>query len=277
MNAPSLATEISGVSPGNGPMLPLPGHVDVAGVPVFDAAAEHVLSLCHERIAAGVGTRIATANLDFLAIARRDATLKEHLRSSHLVLADGKPVAVLARVAGAAKTVRVAGVDLVGSLLARHPLPTLRVALYGATEHVSLAAADTFAAYDRVEVVARVVPPFRPLAPDEELEERARIREAEPHLVLVALGCPRQEQLIARYFDEAPGATWIGVGGTLDFFAGSRKRAPRWVQDAGGEWIVRLAQEPRRLWRRYLLRDVPALAAVAPPVCGAAVRRRFRS
>lgn len=277
MNASSLEMDTGAIASGAGPLSPLPGHVEVAGVPVFNGAADDVLRLCHERIAAGIGTRIATANLDFLAIARRDTRLKEHLNSSHLVLADGKPVAMLARVAGATQTARVAGVDLVGNLLSGHALPRLRVALYGATEPASRAAADAFAAYDRVHVAARVVPPFRPLTPEEEREERARIREAEPHLVLVALGCPRQEQVISRYFDEAPTATWIGVGGTLDFFAGSRKRAPRWVQDAGGEWLVRLAQEPRRLWRRYLLRDVPALAAVAPPVCGAAVRRRFRS
>jgi hypothetical protein len=77
--------------------------------------------------------------------------------------------------------------------------------------------------------------------------------------VLVALGCPAQERRIQEYYHAAPGAIWIGVGGTLDFFGGRRRRAPGWVQALGLEWLFRLGQEPRRLWRRYLLRDLPAL------------------
>lgn len=254
----------------------LPGHVIVGNVPIFDASPESVLELCRRRIQTETGTRIATANLDFVAIARRDETLCQHLHRSHLVIADGKPVAALARLAGAARTVRVAGVDLVHQLLHNHELPELRVAMYGASEHASLAAETAFASYPRVSVVERIVPPFRALTVAEEELERQRLREAAPHLVLVALGCPRQEGLISAYFEEVPSATWIGVGGTFDFFAGTRKRAPRWVQDSGCEWLVRLAQEPRRLWRRYVLRDIPTLAMVAPAAGGAALRRRLR-
>ncbi len=78
------------------------------------------------------------------------------------------------------------------------------------------------------------------------------------------MGCPKQERLIARYFDAAPAAVWIGVGGTLDFYAGRTRRAPRWMQAIGLEWVMRLAQEPRRLWRRYLLHDIPTLVRVTP-------------
>src|SRR5690606_29054243 len=115
------------------------------------------------------------------------------------------------------------------------------------------------ARFPAARIVLRLTPPFRPLVPEEVTAERDAIAHARPDLVLVALGCPRQERLIAEYHDAAPGAVWIGVGGTLDFLAGQRWRAPALVQRGGMEWLVRLAQEPRRLWRRYLLRDLPAL------------------
>ena len=91
-------------------------------------------------------------------------------------------------------------------------------------------------------------------------------------LVLVALGCPYQEQVIARYYEAAPAAVWIGVGGTLDILAGRTRRAPRLLQRLGLEWLARLAQEPRRLWRRYLLRDVPALVAATPACVASGLR-----
>ena len=91
-------------------------------------------------------------------------------------------------------------------------------------------------------------------------------------LVLLALELPlaffysqrEQERFIAEHFNAIPGAVWVGVGGTFDFYAGKRVRAPRFFQATGLEWAVRLVQEPRRLWRRYLVNDIPALMAVAP-------------
>ena len=82
--------------------------------------------------------------------------------------------------------------------------------------------------------------------------------------MLVALGCPRQERLIARYFDCAPAALWIGVGGTFELISGRKRRAPAPMQAVGLEWVARLAQEPGRLWRRYLLRDAPFFLRLAP-------------
>ncbi len=214
-----------------------------------------------EAITSGRGARIATANLDFVALARRDATLREDLANSTLVVADGKPIVWLARIAGARRIGRVNGVDLATELLRRgEALGGMRVALYGSTPDISRdAAAWIERTFVGVRIVAQLTPPFRELSEQESLAERARLTAAAPDLVLVALGCPRQERLIARYFDAAPGAVWIGIGGTLDFFAGRRWRAPRFVQAAGLEWAFRLMQEPRRLWRRYLLRDLPTL------------------
>lgn len=240
-------------------------HIQVAGVRIFDGDLEEACAALTLRRAEGRGSRVATANLDFLAQARQDAQLRSDLDASTLVVADGAPVAWLARLGGGRKVSRVAGVDLVARLCAELAEGGGRVVLYGSTLEVAVpAAAALEARYPGVRVGRILCPPFRELSADEEAREREAIRLIDPALVLVALGCPKQEALIGRYLDSAPNAIWIGVGGSFDFLAGRRRRAPRVLQRLGVEWLVRLAQEPSRLWRRYLLRDIPFLLRVAP-------------
>lgn len=248
-----------------------PPHVRVGPVSIFNGDIEAAARFCVDRIRSGAGARVATANLDFLAQARGDATLRADLSDSTLVVADGAPVAWLGRMVGGGRTRRVPGVDLVaeicrlGTERRDGSVTPLRVALYGAEPEVAAeASAALTRAYPGTAVVLSISPPFRALSAEEEAEERARVAAARPELVLVALGCPKQERLIARYFQEAPQAVWIGVGGTFDFLAQRKRRAPRALQRAGLEWAFRLAQEPGRLWRRYVVRDLPALIALTP-------------
>lgn len=241
-----------------------PSHRRLGPARVFEGGLEDVTALCIDWMRSGRGARIATANLDFFALARRDHELRAHLEASHLVVADGAPVAWLAKLLGATEVERVAGVDLVDTLLRRAGASGgVRVALYGSTPDMAELAKTRFEAHTGVEVVLVHCPPFRPLTAEEEQAEQQAISRARPDLVLVALGCPKQERLIARYFEAASEAIWIGVGGTFEILGGHRKRAPRAAQRLGLEWAVRLLQEPRRLWRRYLLRDVPALISLA--------------
>lgn len=250
-------------------------HVPVGPLRVFDGDLGAAAALLLERVRAGAGARVATANLDFVALARRDPVLRADLATATLVVADGAPVAWMARKAGGERVGRVTGVDLVIELCRRGAPGGLRVVFYGSTaEKAEGAKGFLESAFPGVEVVERISPPFRPPTPAEVAQHRAAIAAARPDLVLVALGCPKQERFIAEHHDVAPGAAWIGVGGTLDFFSGDKHRAPAAIQRAGLEWAFRLVQDPRRLWRRYLLRDVPALLAVAPGVVFARGRTR---
>lgn len=252
-------------APDSGP--PTVRHVPVGPLRVFDGDLAAAAAYLMARIRAGAGARVATANLDFLALARRDPTLRADLAGSTLVVADGAPVAWLARAAGATWVGRVTGVDLVLELCRRGMDQGLRVAFYGSTpEKAEAAARHLESAFPGIRVVLRVSPPFRAPTVAELAQHRADMAAARPDLVLVALGCPKQERFIAENWDVVPGAVWIGVGGTLDFFSGDKRRAPRALQRVGLEWLFRLLQEPGRLWRRYLLRDLPALSVVAPGV-----------
>lgn len=243
-----------------------PRHVPVGPLAVFDGGMDDAVGFCVEAVRSGSGARVATANLDFIALARSDALLREDLAHADLVVADGTPVVWLARMAGARRVGRVNGTNLATGLLERAAsLGGLRVAMYGSEPDISRDAATWIEqTFPKASVVARLTPPFRQLTADERAVERVLLSEVAPHVVFVALGCPRQEHLIAEYYEAAPSAVWIGVGGSFDFFAGRRVRAPRLLQAVGLEWAVRLMQEPGRLWRRYLLRDIPALAAVLP-------------
>jgi N-acetylglucosaminyldiphosphoundecaprenol N-acetyl-beta-D-mannosaminyltransferase len=251
-------------------------HVTVDDIPIFDGDLPAALRVCGEALRAGSGARIATANLDFLALARRNAQLAADLRSSSIVVADGMPVAWLARLLGGRKTRRIAGVDLVREICRDFGAEReLRIALYGSTEQV-IAGATGFieGLSDGARVVFAASPPFRKLAAWEVQEYRSSLVASRPDVVLVALGCPAQERVIAEWFSVAPQALWIGVGGTLDFFAGHRRRAPRAVQAMGLEWVFRMAQEPDRLAARYLGRDLPALAGIMQRSLETALRRR---
>lgn len=259
------------------PAVRRPGHVAVGPLDVFDGGLAAAAGFVLDRLDAGVGARVATANLDFVARARRDAQLRDDLAHSDLVTADGAPVAWLARVSGAENIARVTGVDLVASLCERaSDRPGgLRIALYGSSPQVAhTAAAELERRYCGVDVVAVICPPFGEQPPTDLDADLDALAAADPDVVLVALGCPRQERFIAQHFDRIPHAAWLGIGGTFDFYAGKRRRAPALVQRVGGEWIARLMQEPRRLWRRYFVDDLPALMAVAPSCLEARLRSR---
>ena len=251
-------------------------RVQVGPVPIHDASRADVLDLLMRLHAEGQGARVATANADFVALARQDKALARDLADSSLVVADGAPVAWLARAAGARRLERVTGVDLAPMLLERFRANSgARVAIYGSLPDVANAAAEALRGGDeRVLFDPVICPPFRELTEQELHAHREAIAAAKPDLVLVALGCPRQERFIAEHFTVAPSAIWVGIGGSLDFHAGRRRRAPEWAQQAGLEWAVRLAQEPGRLWRRYVLRDFPTLLTTAPGCLRAGFRAR---
>ncbi|MGH2633648.1 MAG: WecB/TagA/CpsF family glycosyltransferase [Tepidiformaceae bacterium] len=243
-------------------------HVLIGGVPIFRGGLDAAVQFCVDRIRCHETTRVATANLDFLALARRQPQLLEDLQTSDLVVADGAPVGVLARLAGSLETKRVAGVDFVNALCESvGSNGGLRLVLYGSTDPIARAAGNFLESeFEGVTVVDVICPPFRALTPSEHVEMALRLARAHADVVLVALGCPAQERFAAELAPVVPGITWLGVGGSFDFFAGRRRRAPRLAQRLGLEWLVRLAQEPRRLAGRYLVRDAPELVRLAPGV-----------
>jgi N-acetylglucosaminyldiphosphoundecaprenol N-acetyl-beta-D-mannosaminyltransferase len=208
---------------------------------------------------------VVTPNVDFLVQAQHDPELHQILVQADLVLCDGKPLVWASRWLGNALPGRVAGSDLVPVLLQRAAERGWKIFLLGGADGVGAEAAQRIAAaHPSLPKVAYYSPPHRPLAGMNHAEIIGRLRAAQPDLVLVCFGCPKQEKWIFQHYRAAGVPVMIGAGGTVDFLAGRLKRAPLWMRRSGTECVFRLWQEPRRLCKRYagdLFNFVPALLA----------------
>lgn len=214
-------------------------------------------------VAAGRGGAVFTPNVDHVVKAERDVELRAAYAAADLSLADGMPLVWASRLLGAPLPERVAGSDLVLPLAARAARRGWRVYLVGGAPGDAARAAEVLAQAPGVEIVGVDAPPLdlSPAGAADARKAAERVRAARPDLVLAAFGAPKQELWIHRHRELLSPAVVLGVGASLAFVAGTIPRAPRWMSRAGLEWLHRLAREPRRLWRRYLVED-PAFARI---------------
>lgn len=240
-------------------------------------AVERVLALARER-KGGRPAQIATLNVDFVANAvggwpfRGDAELWGILKNADFVTADGMPIVLLSRLVGAPIPGRATGADMVPAICRRCAEEGLKVYVLGGDKGTLDAAFAKMAAAPGAESVAAVLagydPAFVNLAEDQP-EIAARVNAAAPDILFVALGNPKQELWMSRNASRLNVGAMMGVGGTFNFIAGRVRRAPRWMQRAGLEWIYRICQEPGRLWRRYAYGLVKFSWLALLTLCGA--------
>jgi len=211
---------------------------------------------------------VITANAAILCMMRRDPELREACRSGDLILADGMSVVWTSRLAGIPFPERVAGVDLMARLLEAASARRLRVYLLGARREV----VGELARRCERDYPGLVVAGFRDgyFAPAEHEAIVAHIREAAPHLLFVGMPSPFKETWCQRHRTALEVPVIMGVGGTFDVLAGYVRRAPPAAQSLGLEWAWRLAMEPRKMWRRYLMTNTEYLWRAA----GEIFRRR---
>jgi N-acetylglucosaminyldiphosphoundecaprenol N-acetyl-beta-D-mannosaminyltransferase len=198
---------------------------------------------------------VVTPNVDHVVLYQQSEELRQAYAQASLVLADGAPVVAASRLVGRPLPERVAGSDLVPSLFheaAWQRMP-LRVYLLGGAPGVGeRAAAQILAAWPGVKVVGIASPPLGfERDPEQNSELVAKINVSEPDLLLVGLGAPKQERWIQAHHQELALPVALCIGATIDFLAGHRTRAPRWMRRSGLEWLYRVIREPRRLAGRY--------------------------
>jgi N-acetylglucosaminyldiphosphoundecaprenol N-acetyl-beta-D-mannosaminyltransferase len=229
----------------------------VLGIPIDDLNMEEALERLDEFVtvgrAAGKSHQVATVNADFVVKALNDPELRLLLQQADMATADGMPLVWGSRLLGAPLRGRVTGADMVPALAARAAQKGYSLYLLGAAPGVAARAATILQEQNPGLRIAGVYsPPQRPvLEMDQAIVDQ--IKAARPDILLVAFGNPKQEKWIGMHAPELGVPVCIGVGGTLDFVAGKTRRAPQWMQQAGLEWVYRLAQEPRRLWKRYVV------------------------
>ncbi|MFV9503982.1 MAG: WecB/TagA/CpsF family glycosyltransferase [Oscillochloridaceae bacterium umkhey_bin13] len=228
----------------------------ILGVPVDNLTMEEALARCDEFIALGRALgkthQIATVNADFVVNSLHDPELQRILQEADMATADGMPLVWGSRLLGGSLPGRVTGADLVPALAERAAHKGYSIYFLGAREGIAAKAAAILQQRNPGLKVAGVYspPPASVLEMDRAVMEQ--VRAAKPDILLVAFGNPKQEKWIRMYAPELQVPIAIGIGGTLDMIVGVTKRAPRWMQQTGLEWVYRLAQEPRRLLRRYL-------------------------
>jgi N-acetylglucosaminyldiphosphoundecaprenol N-acetyl-beta-D-mannosaminyltransferase len=251
-------------------------EIDVAGMAIARARAEELLDHVFRSLDAGRGGWIVTANLDMLRRHRKDPHARSLYDAADVRVADGMPLVWASRIAGEPSLPeRIAGSTLTEDLVARAAHEGRSVFLLGGAPGTAERAARTLAARYGDAVVAGFASPdvSSPATVTEVSAIADALRDSRPSIVLVGLGSPKQEHLIHALRDLLRDAWMIGVGVTFSFVSGEVSRAPRWMQRAGLEWAHRMAMEPRRLARRYLVDDLP----FAFVLFSESIARRFRA
>lgn len=172
--------------------------------------------------------------------------------SANLRIPDGRPLSLVAKLKGYKSAKRVAGPDLMQRIFEQSTLNNYKHYFYGSTpETLKALKENLLKKFPTIQIVGMFSPPFRELSSKEDKEIIEKINEANPDIIWVGLGAPKQEVWMNSHKNKVKGLM-IGVGAGFDYHAGKFKRAPKWMQNLSLEWLYRLFQEPKRLFKRYM-------------------------
>jgi N-acetylglucosaminyldiphosphoundecaprenol N-acetyl-beta-D-mannosaminyltransferase len=244
------------------------------GVPLALVDYERTLDWIDASVADRRRGYICVAAVHTVMAAREDAELREAVLGSDLTVPDGQPLVWALNALGHPLEDRVYGPELMQRACARAARDGTRFFLYGGRDADALArlTENLRASHPGLQIAGGYSPPFRELTPAEEEALVAEINASEADVVWVGIGVPKQEKWMARMRERLEAPVLIGVGAAFDFHAGLVPQAPAAMQRLGLEWVYRLWQEPRRLWRRYARYNPRFLWGVAQQL--AANRRR---
>lgn len=183
-----------------------------------------------------------------------DPSLYSLFNGSGMTVPDGMAIAWLLKLKGEKDIERVAGSDLMETVLSYSSQKGWKHFFYGSTPETLKKLSTYFEnQYPETQIVGTYSPPFRDLTKDEEESIIQKINAVKPNFVWVGIGSPKQEQWMAKHLDDLSASVLVGVGAAFDFLSGEKPRAPLWMQKMGLEWLFRFIIEPKRLWPRYRL------------------------
>ncbi|MCQ2053807.1 MAG: WecB/TagA/CpsF family glycosyltransferase [Fibrobacter sp.] len=219
----------------------------------MDEALEYACTLVEKKQNAFV----VTPNVDHLVLLEKNEPLRKAYDQADLILADGMPIIWFSKLFKTPIKEKISGSDFLPKLCAVAAKKQYKMFFLGAAKGVAeLAAKKLMACYSGLQVVGCYSPSIGFEKKEEEMEMiDSLLKEAKPDILVVALGCPKQEILICENRNRWNIPLSLGVGASLDFVAGCVKRAPKWMSRMGMEWFYRVLQEPRRMFGRYFIRD----------------------
>jgi len=242
-----------------------PPTVEVVGVPLAVTDYEQTLGWMDAMVAERERGYVCVCNVHTVMASQEDPELRAALLGSSLNVPDGQPLVWAMNALGQSLRDRVYGPELMARACARAALTGQRFYLYGGRDSDALLELGNRLRrrYEGINIVGGYAPPFRHLTDAERSAVADDINESEADVVWVGIGVPKQEKWMAALRPDLEAPVLVGVGAAFDFLAGLVPQAPPMLQKAGLEWAYRLAQEPRRLWRRYLRYNPRFVVAMA--------------
>ena len=229
---------------------------NILGLDILVTDMEKTVNLIEQNIEQLRGKYICVGNVHTTVMAHDDPQYHTVQADAAFVLPDGGPLSGYSRKHGFPEAERVTGPDLMLELFAISKEKGYRHYFYGATEETLQSMKEVLERdYPGIQIAGMYAPPFRALTPQEDAQIVAKINEARPDFIWIGLGAPKQEEWMYQHMGQLQGVL-IGVGAGFDYLAGYIKRAPRWMQRMSLEWLYRLLQDPKRLWRRYFTSNV---------------------
>jgi N-acetylglucosaminyldiphosphoundecaprenol N-acetyl-beta-D-mannosaminyltransferase len=239
----------------------MPGDAKILGVRVDPTSYTAATSRIVEWAKIGGSYSVCIANVHVIMEAHDHADFKEVVNGADLTTPDGMPLVWTLRRLGYPDQERVYGPELTLRLIEASAHEDIPVGLYGGSPETLQSLIDVFKQkYPSLRIGYSFSPPFRVLTAEEDNTIVQEIHASGVRILFIGLGCPKQECWMAEHKGRIQ-AVMLGVGAAFDFIAGVKKQAPRWMQKNGLEWLYRFSQEPKRLWRRYLVYN-PRFAAL---------------
>lgn len=227
---------------------------DLLGVRVSAVDLPNACGIIEDFISDKKKAYVCVAPVSTIVSCQEDENYRRVVNGADMVTPDGMPVVWCAKLAGHGEVRRTYGPDLMLMVCERGVEKGYKHFFYGATPEVLRKLEARLA--DRspgINVVGRYAPPFRELSAQEEQEIVDKIDQLGPDIVWIGLGSPKQDFWMKQIRGKLNAPVLIGVGAAFDFLSGAKPQAPRWMQNVGLEWFFRLCNEPKRLWKRYLI------------------------
>ena len=249
--------------------LETPPRYNVLGVGLCALSLDEATSLIIARAQGRPAGYVCVTDVHGVVEARADPELRRIINQAFVVTPDGMPMVWLGHWHGWRNVTRVYGPDLMLAVCDKGRAHGLRHFFYGGAEGVvgDLQGA-LVARYPGLQIGGAFTPPFRPLDDAELAAMRSQVANARADIVWVGLGTPKQERFMAEHAERLAAGLLIGVGAAFDFLSGHKRQAPRWMQRSGLEWLFRLVNEPRRLWRRYFVCNAVFLWCISMQLAG---------
>lgn len=231
-------------------------HADVLGVKVSVVNMNLAVSLTHQWIAAGLPGYICVTGVHGVMEAQRDPEFLHILNRAAINLPDGMPMTWVGRLQGFQNMDRVFGPDFMAAICRLSVERGYRNFLCGGKPGTAELLSEALQKkFPGLKIVGTFTPPFRSLRKEEEEELVVQVLQSKPHIVWVGLSTPKQERFMTQFVSRFQAPLLIGVGAAFDYHTGGIRDCSTWIKRAGLQWLHRLIQDPKRLWKRYLLNN----------------------